>query len=498
MKSARPRNAVIGSIVALSLLGGAARAKSDDDDEGETPKVRGGVGASQPDEDPPKQFRFDFGLTGGWHFFDSESGLGRHDNDDAALSPLDHWVLGARLGLHFNNYLTLEGEALWTSTRTRYEVGFGGTKEQIFLYRGSLLVHLAPPTWVVRPFLLGGFGGATLIPQDASIVFGDTDSALHAGLGIKIALGDYVGLRFEGRVYAPPAFLSKSITVGNETGFHGPDWEALGTLYFNFGEVETIEKIVIQEKRVVVEKKVAGPNLDPDGDGIAGRADKCPNVAEDKDGFEDEDGCPDDDNDGDKIPDVKDKCPDKAETVNGIDDEDGCPEIDSDGDGILGSKDKCPDEAETKNGYKDDDGCPDELPPAIKKFTGVIEGIKFKSGRSTLLPGSYALLDRAVDVLKQYPEIRLEISGHTDSRGKADKNRDLSQARADAVKTYFIARGIDANRLTSIGYGSEKPVAENSSDSGRAQNRRTEFRLRPSDEPPASKLEGGKPEGGKN
>jgi OOP family OmpA-OmpF porin len=494
MKSTQSRNAVIGSVVVLSLLAsGAASAKSDDDeDEGDTPKVRAGVRRpSQPDEERPKEFRFDFGLVGGYHWFDSESGLGRYDTDDAELSPLHQYVLGARLGLHFNNYLTLEGEALWSPTRTRYELGFGGTKENIFMYRGSLLVHLAPPTWVVRPFLLGGFGGATLVPQDERVVFGDTDSAIHGGLGLKIAFGDYVGLRLEGRAYVPPAALSKSIAVGNETGYHGPDWEALGALYFNFGEVEVIEKLVVQEKRVVVEKKVPVANPDPDGDGIAGKVDKCPNVAEDKDGFEDEDGCPDDDNDDDKIPDVKDKCPDKAENVNGIDDDDGCPEVDSDGDGILGSRDKCPDEAETKNGYKDDDGCPDEIPQAVKKFTGVIEGIKFKSGRSQLLPGSYALLDRAVDVLKQYPEIRLEISGHTDSRGKADKNRDLSQARADAVKTYFMARGIDANRLTSIGYGSEKPVAENSTDSGRAQNRRTEFRLLPSEEGPGSKLEGG-------
>ena len=309
MKSNLSKKAVIGSVVALSLLvGGAAFAKNDDDDEGSPPKLRAGHPRQPDDEDAsPKEFRFDFGLVGGYHWFDSASGLGRYDSDAPELSPLHQFVLGARLGLHFNNYLTLEGEALWSPTRTRYEVGFGGTKENIFLYRGSLLVHLAPPSWIVRPFILGGFGGATLIPQDTSIVFGDTDSSLHGGLGIKIAFGDYVGLRLEGRVYAPPAFLPTGLAVGNETGFHGPDWEALGTLYFNFGQVETIEKIDIQEKRVVVEKRVPAANPDPDGDGIAGKADLCPNVAEDKDGFEDEDGCPDDDNDKDGIPDAKDK-----------------------------------------------------------------------------------------------------------------------------------------------------------------------------------------------
>ena len=80
-------------------------------------------------------------------------------------------------------------------------------------------------------------------------------------------------------------------------------------------------------------------------------------------------------------------------------------------------------------------------------------------------------------VLKEYPDVRLEISGHTDSRGKPDYNRDLSQQRADSVKNYFIANGIDAGRLTSIGYGMDRPIADNKTNAGRAKNRRTEFRL---------------------
>ena len=238
------------------------------------------------------------------------------------------------------------------------------------------------------------------------------------------------------------------------------------------------------------------PNPDPDGDGIAGAADKCPNVAEDKDGFEDDDGCPDPDNDKDGIPDAQDKCPNQPETVNGIDDEDGCPEVDTDGDGILGSRDKCPDEPETVNGYKDEDGCPDEVPNAIKKFTGVIEGINFKTAQATILPGSYAILDRAVAVLKEYSDIRLEIAGHTDSVGKADYNRDLSQRRADSVKMYFIANGIDASRLTTIGYGLDRPIADNKTEAGRAKNRRTEFRLLMGDEGRPPRGDSGPPPSG--
>jgi OOP family OmpA-OmpF porin len=475
MRRPLDRTGFLGTaLLAFLSLTGLAQAKhgASDDDDNKPSKAAPDDDDDAKPGDGPKEFRFDLGLIGGYHFFDSQSGLGRFTDSPANLSPKSNGALGGRLGLNFNRYLTLEGELLWIPTRTVLDPG--GTKINVFAYRGSLLVHLAPPG-IVRPFLLVGYGALTSISNDPSISFGDTDGLFHAGVGLKIAFGDYVGLRLDGRVLAPPAALGNKISVGTETGYHGPDFEALGSLYVNFGEVEKIE--IVREKRVVVERRVEAPNLDPDGDGIAGTADKCPDKAEDKDGFQDDDGCPDPDNDDDGIPDVKDKCPDEAEDKDGFQDDDGCPDPDNDGDGIPDVKDKCPNEPETKNGYKDDDGCPDELPPAIKKFTGVIEGINFKSGRAAILPGSYVVLDRALAALKDYPEIRLEISGHTDSRGRADRNRDLSQNRADAVKVYFISRGIDESRLTSIGYGSDRPVDTNGTDAGRAHNRRTEFRV---------------------
>jgi outer membrane protein OmpA-like peptidoglycan-associated protein len=265
------------------------------------------------------------------------------------------------------------------------------------------------------------------------------------------------------------------------------------------------------QSRVVVKREVTviTPS-DPDGDGIAGAADKCPNVAEDRDGFQDEDGCPDPDNDNDGVPDLRDKCPNEPEDKDGFQDDDGCPDPDNDGDGILDAADKCPNDAEdrdgfqdedgcpdpdndndgvpdardkcpndpeTKNNYQDDDGCPDEVPVAVKKFTGVIEGIYYKTGSADILPSSYATLDRAVKVLQDYPDVNLEISGHTDNRGAAAYNRDLSQRRAESVRMYFLARGINPARLTSIGYGFDRPIASNRTASGRAKNRRTEFRL---------------------
>ena len=117
------------------------------------------------------------------------------------------------------------------------------------------------------------------------------------------------------------------------------------------------------------------------------------------------------------------------------------------------------------------------MPAEVKKFTGVIEGINFKTGSAEILPGSFAILDRALKVLQDFPDVNLEISGHTDSKGKASYNLTLSQHRADSVKLYFVSRGIASTRLMSIGYGKDRPIADNSTSSGRATNRRTEFKL---------------------
>ena len=99
---------------------------------------------------------------------------------------------------------------------------------------------------------------------------------------------------------------------------------------------------------------------DRDDDGLTDDADQCPTAAEDKDGYEDSDGCPDADNDGDTIQDGADKCPAQAEDMDGFEDMDGCAEADNDKDGILDDQDACRNEPETKNGFKDQDGCPDE------------------------------------------------------------------------------------------------------------------------------------------
>jgi OOP family OmpA-OmpF porin len=163
------------------------------------------------------------------------------------------------------------------------------------------------------------------------------------------------------------------------------------------------------------------------------------------------------------------------ETVNEYKDEDGCPEADPDNDGFYDEQDSCPNEPESDNGYKDGDGCPDEVPEEVARFTGVIQGITFDTDKDTIRKSSKKTLDAAVKVLTEHKEIRIEIGGHTDSEGERDHNLDLSRRRAESVKKYLVENGIEESRITTVGYGPDKPVDTNDTKAGRANNRRIEF-----------------------
>ena len=217
------------------------------------------------------------------------------------------------------------------------------------------------------------------------------------------------------------------------------------------------------------------PDPDNDGDGLPDKNDFCPTQAEDLDGWEDGDGCPDFDNDEDGIGDVNDECPGKAEDDDGFEDKDGCPDYDNDQDGILDGKDNCPNAAEVLNGFQDEDGCPDDIPEALQKFTGAIPDIQFKVNSDELLSSSYNILNQAASVLQEFQEVSIEIQGHASSEGDDDYNLQLSQRRAESVRRYLMGRGVDASRLTAMGYGETQPVDTNKTDAGRKRNRRVEF-----------------------
>ncbi|WP_222615454.1 OmpA family protein [Persicimonas caeni] len=221
------------------------------------------------------------------------------------------------------------------------------------------------------------------------------------------------------------------------------------------------------------------PDDDNDGDGIADVTDQCPFVKEDVDGFRDEDGCPEFDNDFDGIADLNDQCAGKPEDFDGYQDEDGCPETDNDADGIADMLDKCPLEAEDYDGDVDDDGCPEER--KLVKVEGdqikLNEKVHFKTAKSDILPQSYPLLNEVAEVLAANPTIKVRIEGHTDSRGSDRYNQKLSDERAASVVQYLVGRGIDSSRMLSKGFGEDRPIEDNATKAGRAANRRVEIHI---------------------
>jgi outer membrane protein OmpA-like peptidoglycan-associated protein len=216
---------------------------------------------------------------------------------------------------------------------------------------------------------------------------------------------------------------------------------------------------------------------DTDGDGIPDSRDLCPTLPEDFDGDKDDDGCPDhnDDADGDGIPDALDKCPFNPEDHDGFQDDDGCPDPDNDGDGIADPLDLCPDVPENFNGVEDDDGCPELEAVVTEKKIELSDKIYFAHNSAVLLPVSYPILDAVLRVFEDNPALHVRIEGHTDDQGSDEFNLKLSDGRAQTVARYLIARGVEPKRIVAVGFGERQPIAENTTESGRAQNRRVEF-----------------------
>ncbi len=275
-------------------------------------------------------------------------------------------------------------------------------------------------------------------------------------------------------------------STGVTDGYGAPDWRVFAMLGYTMPADDTPP--------------------DADGDGIPDELDACPNEAEDLDGFEDEDGCPDLDNDGDGILDVDDKCPNEAEDLDGFEDEDGCPDPDNDGDGILDVDDKCPNEVGPPENQgcpdpdRDGDGVPDRIDncpdePGTVENQGcqekqlvvigegqleILEKVYFKKGSAKLQKRSWALLDNVAAVLIAHPEIKkLRVEGHTDKSGSLKYNMILSKKRANTVVRYLVGRGqVSRNRLVPKGYGPTRPlVPDAKSKEEAALNRRVEFHI---------------------
>jgi outer membrane protein OmpA-like peptidoglycan-associated protein len=126
--------------------------------------------------------------------------------------------------------------------------------------------------------------------------------------------------------------------------------------------------------------------------------------------------------------------------------------------------------------------CPNQAKRSAATLEGdkitVSETIRFETGKATIDPASNHILDEVAEILKANPGItKMTIEGHTDSVGDAALNKQLSQDRADAVKTYIAGKGIDAGRMDAKGFGAEQPIASNDTEDGRATNRRVAFKV---------------------
>ena len=253
---------------------------------------------------------------------------------------------------------------------------------------------------------------------------------------------------------------------------------------------------------------------DNDADGLPDEDDTCPLDPEDRDGYKDRDGCPDPDNDKDQILDVDDQCPDEPEVVNNyldddgcpdeepiydtdgdgynddvdrcprdpedfdhFEDDDGCPDPDNDNDSFLDGVDQCPNEREVFNGVNDEDGCPDEGRVVVEQSSiKIYDKIYFEFNKAIIQEVSFSLLDEIAAVILAHPELtKIRIEGHTDDVGNDVYNLKLSQSRANAVMQALSLRGVDPARLDAVGFGEMRPILDNTTEEGRAENRRVEF-----------------------
>jgi outer membrane protein OmpA-like peptidoglycan-associated protein len=219
------------------------------------------------------------------------------------------------------------------------------------------------------------------------------------------------------------------------------------------------------------------PDPDNDQDGLADADDKCPLDAEDRDGFQDDDGCPDKDNDEDGIPDAADKCPMVAEDKDGYQDVDGCPDEDNDGDGLADAKDKCPNDPETINGNQDEDGCPDKgdsLVVLSPDRLELLESIQFKGDK--IQRSSSNVLGQIGATLRAHGEIlRVRITSHVQPTGDDDRDQALTVKRAQAVRDWLVNFGISSARLEVRGFGGTKPLVSPSQKSAAMINDRLEL-----------------------
>lgn len=324
---------------------------------------------------------------------------------------------------------------------------------------------------LLGPELYGVTGTAKLFQRESSPIEAILSARYQATDTVRVGAGAGTGLTTGFGASALRALATLEIT-GKVTVMNDKDGDGIAD------DVDACP----EEKGVKSEdpKKHGCPVGDRDKDGVADDVDACPDEPGKANADPTKNGCPavsaPKDRDKDGVLDADDACPDEPGKASADPKKNGCPPRDGDKDGILDDEDACPEQPGPKDPDPKKNGC-----PSVRVEGGqikILDQVKFKTGSSVILAESDAILTAVTKVFKEHDEIKkVRVEGHTDSKGVASANKALSQARAASVVKWLVSHGIDAKRLYPKGFGQEKPIDSNDTETGRQNNRRVEFHI---------------------
>ncbi len=375
-------------------------------------------------------------------FYQSGTGISAKDGATTPIDQPSNGVRDLRIGAAYSIIgLPRAGQVRGVGLAARFDLSIPTGDRDAF---GGDRSVVAVPGLIVDnrlgPFTVGAQVGARL-RQTTTLFDRKVSSQLFLGLGVAAAVDKKETLAITAEAFALPA-LAKDGTSPIQwlagvrwAGLAGGDFTIHGGAGGGFRGAGTAQ-LLEPSWRAVLDLRYSPLLLDRDGDGIPDREDKCPDEKEDRDGFQDDDGCPDKDNDNDGIPDKDDRCPMEPEEVNGIEDTDGCPEPDKDFDGIKDVVDKCPDKPEDKNGYEDEDGCPEGGPPA----SSICADGKYPPKGTDKCDSDHDGRSDEVDMCPLVPE---DIDGIADDDGCPEKDADEDGVGDGSDKCPLEAETID-------------------------------------------------------